>query len=420
MWLRSASFGIMFPLVALAAAQVNAEAECPSLLMLTRRSREDEIPFHDNKCGAGSLELFRKKVQDNTLTFNRTGNSTLDLSALSFQGYWYTVTEGQPVDPNCFTITDKTTLHFKAGRHGSTGVADVFMKGNSETTVIRTGGVLSRSTPKKLNFAFEGAATFEFSDANSGAVLSISQAIRIAQGHKDFFNNWWIGHDQCTESAGFALLCGPLLFLTAHTDAFLVYYLKREFHDGCCHAENYPSLPKPSQIRFLPFPFELQEGNYSIQSFSFEPSWYAVTAQQPVPTDCLQINQDGLTFLAGHSKSREARMAFMEHQTGKTILGVQDIPPATPKELYFALEGTASFTFERGENRSRELFRSSKAIRLGQGYIDGLLMTDWWLGNFFCRFEMIGGLPGLVCGDLFFMQTANNEGYFVAPLAWMY
>ena len=292
------------------------------------------------------------------------------------------------------------------------------------STVIRTSGVHSLSTPKELNFAFEGTATFEFSDANSGAVHSISQAIRIAQRHKDFLNNWWIGHDQCTGSAGFALLCGPLLFLPAHSDAFLVYYLKREFHDGCCRAENYPSLPKSSQIRFLPF--ELQEGNYSIQSFSFEPSWYAVTAQQPVPTDCLQINQDGLTFLAGHSMSSEARMAFMEHQTGKTVIGQVDASPATPNELYFALDGTATFAFERGENGSRELFRSSKAIRLGQGYIWGMSLTDWWLGNFFCRFEVMcrkckdGDIAGLVCGDLFFSQMNTNEGYYVAPLAWIH
>ena len=147
--------------------------------------------------------------------------------------------------------------------------------------------------------------------------------------------------------------------------------------------------------------------------------------EQRVPTDCLQINQDGLTFLAGHFKSREIRMAFMEHQTGKTVIGQVDASPATPNELYFALEGTATFTFERGENGSRELFRSSKAIRLGQGYADGMFMTEWWLGNFFCRAEVMcrkckdGGLPGLIRGDLFFFWMNSNEGYYVAPLAWM-
>lgn len=57
----------------------------------------------------------------------------------------------------CFTIIDSTSLHFKAGRHGSSGVADVFVKGNSDTTVTRTasgGG----GSPDKLNFAFDASS----------------------------------------------------------------------------------------------------------------------------------------------------------------------------------------------------------------------------------------------------------------------
>ena len=131
--------GAMFPLVAFVATQVNAEAECPSLLTLTRQSKEDRIPFQDNECGQRSLLMFgNKQVRDNALTFKTPADQTIYLSVLSFQGVWYSVTEGQPVDPMCLTLTDSTTLHFKAGRHGSNGVADVFMKGNTAATVSCT------------------------------------------------------------------------------------------------------------------------------------------------------------------------------------------------------------------------------------------------------------------------------------------
>ena len=202
MWLYSRAFRAMFPLVTSVAVQVNAEAECPSLLALTARSTEDRIPFSNNECKGQGLELFRKKkVQDNALTFDVLGNQTIYLSALSFQGLWYTVSAGQPVDLKCLTITDSTTLHFKAGRHRTGGVADIFMEGNTATSVTSatTGPTIyDDDVPHKLNFAFEGTATLEFSDAISGVVFSSSLAIRMGQGHKAGENNWWIGHDECT------------------------------------------------------------------------------------------------------------------------------------------------------------------------------------------------------------------------------
>ena len=106
-------------------------------MTLTTRSRED--PFQDGECGQRSLRMFGKKqVRDNALTFKAPADQTIYLRALSFQRAWYSVTEGQPVDPICLTLTDSTTLHLKAGRHGSNGVADVFMKGNTAATVSCT------------------------------------------------------------------------------------------------------------------------------------------------------------------------------------------------------------------------------------------------------------------------------------------
>ena len=410
--------GAMFPLIAFV-AQANAEAECPSLLTLTRQSRQDWIPFQDGHCGQQSLGMFqteRKKVKDNALKFLPNEGETISLSALSFQGYFYTVTEGQPVDPNCFTITDSTALHFKAGRHGSTGVSDLFMNGNSETTVTATGPYVYDHTPKELNFAFEGVVTFEFSDANSGAVLSQSEYLRIAQGKKGDRNNWWIGHDQCTGARGLGLLCGSLFFNNwGDDDEFLVFYLKREFHDVSCLKDNGdPSItspPKASQMRFAPL--KLQEGGYSIVSFSFQPSWYAVSDGEPVPTDCLQINQDGLTFTAGHSSSQEVGVAFMEGLSKETVMGRTQSGDSTPDELDWALEGTATFLFKR----SGESFRSSFVLRLGQFYSN-------WLGNSACQRTNDYRHRGLLCGDLFFAFDPDDlqnrtTPFRVAPWRWI-
>ena len=166
------------------------------------------------------------------------------------------------------------------------------------------------------------------------------------------------------------------------------------------------------------------EGAYSIQSFSFQPSWYAVTAEETVPADCLEINQDGLTFTAGLSLSNTVQKAFMGHQTEANVLGEH---PGIPSRLYFTLEGAATFTF----NRSAELFWSSKVIRLGTGFsIRG--GKNWWLGNLFCGHrevacskckEPLKDLKGLVCGDLFFafggFAAGGGMQFYVAPLAWV-
>ena len=228
------------------------------------------------------------------------------------------------------------------------------------------------------------------------------------------------------------LLCGPLLFSThpTLTNTFYVTYFKREFQDGSCRLEKHPTASrKNSQLSFLPL--ELDEGEYSVQ-FSFQPSWYAVTEGQPVPTDCLQINRDGLTFTAGLSMSTGVQKAFTEHQTGDTVLHENSYrrDHTLPKKLYFTLEGTVTFQF----NRSGELFASSHVMRFGRGHSfwsgPPPDLDNWWLGNEACRHEQacskcsesLRDRVGLVCGELFFIypQPQSRElPFYVVPLAWV-
>ena len=417
MFLYSAR-GAMFPLAALVAVQVNAEAECPSLLTLTARSIEHPIPFQDGQCRERSPR-FGTKVRDNTLAFVTGPLYTFPLSGLSFQGAWYSVTEGQPVDQHCLSITyhhADATLHFQAGRHSSRRVADVFMNGNSKTTMTRTephDSIFGSNTPDKLNFAFEGMATFQFSDEDSGDEISISQAIRIAQGHKFAQNIWWIGHDQCAGGDAQGLLCGPLLFEGIPDNTFLVTYVKRNFQNGSCMVEK--GTTNATKDRRVTFTSLYLNETYTIQSFSFEPSWYAASVMDPVPRNCLQINQDGLTFAASLTLSTEVQKAFMEDLTQVSVLGSSLL--RIPQELCFTLEGMATFTFGRSE--SGELFSSSQVIRLGQGH-SIWRGQDWWLGNDSCRHEEpFKGLQGLVCGDLFFAIGDSDMQFYMAPWAWV-
>ena len=177
--------------------------------------------------------------------------------------------------------------------------------------------------PDELNFVFEGTATFNFNI--NGKVFSSSQVLRFGQGHRAGKNNWWVGNEQCFRADTndrHGVVCGPLFFtedtneLHQHqANLFQVAYLKRPFQSNSCLSEG--SGGQENEVAFI-----AQEASVSLD-FRFKPTWYAVTVGQPVPEDCLEVDQGGITFTAGRSKSYGPAFLFMQGNSEKSILHVE-------------------------------------------------------------------------------------------------
>ena len=149
-------------------------------------------------------------THDNQLYLDSRGGQSF---FFSFDPSWYAVTVGQPVAASCWGIQGGT-LTFSAGRQHSKEAAFVFMKGNSENSIIHT--MLSESnlavaslpnlvdgsgTQSELNFALEGNATFAFED-NDGRAFSGSMVLRVGQGRQKIgSNNWWLGAPGCYQKS---------------------------------------------------------------------------------------------------------------------------------------------------------------------------------------------------------------------------
>jgi hypothetical protein len=97
-------------------------------------------------------------------------------------------------------------MDVKAGRHGSSGPAATFMQGLSPTSVMGLDVTLNM-TPAELNFVVYGTMTFNFESGNSYQCPNF----RVAQGHSQFSNNWWMGSKDCAhipESHQIVCCCG--------------------------------------------------------------------------------------------------------------------------------------------------------------------------------------------------------------------
>jgi len=124
-------------------------------------------------------------IHDNEVQLNLTGIKIKDFKVTD-----YSITSGQPYEG--VTIKDNDKIVVKAGRHGSTEVAEWFKK-KADTGVVIACDTME-SYPSKLNFAIFGNLTFEA----SGKTWSVKNLL-FAQGHNARSrNNWWTGGPSMT------------------------------------------------------------------------------------------------------------------------------------------------------------------------------------------------------------------------------
>ena len=90
-----------------------------------------------------------------------------------------------------------------------------------------------------------------------------------------------------------------------------------EFQDGKCieqdgdlHTEKHDNVVQ----------FQALDGEFS--SLTFQPSWYSVTAGQPVASDCLKVDSTSITFTAGRKGSGTTAGVFMQGFNDTTVYGI--------------------------------------------------------------------------------------------------
>lgn len=120
------------------------------------------------------------KEHDNDVKLSLTG-----IKIKSFEVEDHSITNGQPYGG--VTVPSGDTIRIKAGRHGSSTVADWFKKKASNGFV--SGCDTYDKYPSELNFAVYGTLTFDF----SGKTFVVKKML-LAQGHNARSrNNWWAG-----------------------------------------------------------------------------------------------------------------------------------------------------------------------------------------------------------------------------------
>ena len=92
-----------------------------------------------------------------------------------------------------------------------------------------------------------------------------------------------------------------------------------EFQDGKCieqdgvrHTKKHDNVVK----------FEALDSNGEFSSLTFQPSWYYVTAGQPVASDCLKVDSTSITFTAGRKGSGTTAGVFMQGFNDTTVYGI--------------------------------------------------------------------------------------------------
>ncbi|CAE7804097.1 unnamed protein product [Symbiodinium sp. CCMP2592] len=150
-------------------------------------------------------------LRDNVLDFEGTKGATL--YSVHFTPKWYDFPPGQPIRKDCVT-SNGTRLTFRVGRWLSEDVRNEFMSGARKSSILKSDAEkLGDQIPEKLNFAFEGLATFRF---RRGAGFEKREVkLRFAQGHigRNAYN-WWMGSTPsiCHIEKEKELVCGELGF----------------------------------------------------------------------------------------------------------------------------------------------------------------------------------------------------------------
>ena len=230
-------------LVGLAVGMVDAESDCPTMLMIKTDGRNPDgwnngsfqtdpdtavttcesqtgdkhTSQHDNSLSFKVCQGFGKHC-----SFRVFGPG--DANMVSFVPAWYGITQGQPVPWDCFE-TDTSSFTFTAGRKASAGVRDAFISGmadpvnNVKVSDYDSAGEL----PEELNFVVEGDISFVFECNESRYGPRLTARARFAQGHHGTTNNWWIGAPDCTLNSHDNLLCGSLAFVSDLSDVFAVW-----------------------------------------------------------------------------------------------------------------------------------------------------------------------------------------------------
>ena len=122
-------------------------------------------------------------LRTNTFTLKMSG-----MSNLKFDVHGYSYTSGQPWEgiSSITCSSGSCVLTVKAGRHGSTRVANWFK------AVVDDGSAIACDSdadwPNELNFGFRGTMSFDYRGNTY-----VGKEIAIAQGHHTARNNWWIG-----------------------------------------------------------------------------------------------------------------------------------------------------------------------------------------------------------------------------------
>lgn len=119
-------------------------------------------------------------IRDNEVELKLAG-----IKITSFEVQQHSISSGQPYGGVSVVSPDK--LNIKAGRHGSSQVANDFKSWAGQGVVI--GCQKDDTYPRDLNFAVYGTLTFE----HDGKTYQIKDLI-LAQGHNNAGrNNWWLG-----------------------------------------------------------------------------------------------------------------------------------------------------------------------------------------------------------------------------------
>ena len=102
----------------------------------------------------------------------------------------YSITDGQPYE-GVISNVDGCMLDVRAGRHGSSQVADDFKAGITANNAL---GLMTQyaTLPSELNFAVFGNLSVTIDDTTRDC-----QEIRLAQGHHSDYNNWWLAGTNC-------------------------------------------------------------------------------------------------------------------------------------------------------------------------------------------------------------------------------
>ena len=142
----------------------------------------------DDEACALQKALGKPKIRDNYVYFYQTYPTAVQ--SVRFHETSHSITQGQPYD-GVFTLG--YYLDVKAGRHGSKEVAHDFNAGISPENALglRT-SPHDPPLPAELNFAVFGTMSVAIDDATR-----VCRNMRIAQGHANAENNWWIAGTEC-------------------------------------------------------------------------------------------------------------------------------------------------------------------------------------------------------------------------------